>query len=201
MTESSAETSRPNWLRSCNHFLSLLAAGLALYILLMPFWPLLSLYLKKMSSAQPPLINISATHPANHTDIPAANTLVIPKLYLSARINEGQTLAALRNGVWHRPGTGSPDSGGNTVIAGHRFTYSGQAVFYNLDKLAVGDRAVVFWRGREYDYQISEIKTVGPLASEIEAPTQQPVLTLYTCTPLWSAKNRLIIVANPVKNS
>jgi sortase (surface protein transpeptidase) len=29
----------------------------------------------------------------------------------------------------------------------------------------------------------------------VEAPTDEHILTLYTCTPLWSAKDRLVIKA------
>jgi LPXTG-site transpeptidase (sortase) family protein len=42
-----------------------------------------------------------------------------------------------------------------------------------------------------------ESKIVDPSAVEIEAPTTQKQLTLYTCTPIWTAKERLVIIAKP----
>ena len=34
---------------------------------------------------------------------------------------------------------------------------------------------------------------VDPTQIEIEAPTDDPILTLYTCTPVWTAAQRLIV--------
>jgi sortase A len=50
-------------------------------------------------------------------------------------------------------------------------------------------------------YKVAEIKTVASTAGEVEAPTDTDQLTLYTCTPLWSAKERLVIVAKPIGGS
>ena len=51
------------------------------------------------------------------------------------------------------------------------------------------------WEDKEYDYKVTSIREVPPTAIEIEAPTDANIVTLYTCTPLWSAKNRLVVVA------
>ena len=116
-------------------------------------------------------------------------------------IHEGDK-RALRLGVWRRPNTSTPDGGGNTVIVGHRFTYAaGAAVFYNLDKIQVNDPITLTWHGRAYIYKVTETKVVDPGELSVEAATQEPRLTLYTCTPLWTSKSRLVIVAEPVEAS
>jgi len=44
-------------------------------------------------------------------------------------------------------------------------------------------------------YTVDRIKQVTATAVEIEAPTARPTLTLYTCTPLWNPKDRLVVTA------
>ena len=128
-----------------------------------------------------------------------ANTLIIPKLDLAEQVYEGSSEATLDQGVWHRPHTSTPDQGGNTVLAGHRFTYSGRSqVFYHLDKLAVGDAITMYWGGQQYTYKVSAIRVVSPNDLAVEQNTTDARLTLYTCTPLWSDKHRLVIVAERV---
>jgi sortase A len=107
-------------------------------------------------------------------------------------------MRSLRLGVWHLPYTSTPDKGGNTVLVGHRFTYAGPAVFYHLDKVQVGDDVTMQWQNKTYTYTVTEVKVVPPTETSVEANTKDPQLTIYTCTPLWTAKNRLVIVAKPV---
>ena len=84
------------------------------------------------------------------------------------------------------------------VIVGHRFTYSPSVKdsFYSLDKVALGDDLIVYWKGVRYHYIVNEIKIVDPSAIEIEAATDDNRLTLYTCTPLWSSSHRLVIIGH-----
>lgn len=130
--------------------------------------------------------------------IPLDNTLVIPKISVDAKVLEGNTADILNTGFWRRPKSSSPDKGGNVVITGHRFLYtSGPNTFYDLDKVHKGDDIILYWGGKEYSYVVDEVKIVAPTAVEIEEPTQEDVLTLYTCTPLWTSKQRLVVKARP----
>lgn len=115
---------------------------------------------------------------------------------MQEQVYEGQTEAALRNGVWHRPKTSTPEKGSNTVLAGHRFTYSDPAVFYHLDKVKLHDEIILYWNKQKYIYQVTQIKEVSPTAIETENPTVRDTLTLYTCAPLWTSKNRMVVIAN-----
>lgn len=129
-------------------------------------------------------------------DIPNANRIVIPKIYVNSLITEGNDESALNQGMWRRPNTSTPPQGGNTVLTGHRFLYtSGTDTFYHLDKIVIDDLILVYWQGEEYVYKAYEIIEVSPENIEVEYNTLDPILTLYTCTPLWTAEKRLVVKA------
>lgn len=190
---------KPKNLRRTNDLLSVVAIFLALYIIASPYLPAISWWAKH----EAPVISRAPekTITVIEDEVLPENTLVIPKLGMQEKLHQGDTEAVLREGVWVRPQGTTPDKLSNTVLSGHRFTYSGQAVFYHLDKVNVGDEMQVHWEGALYEYTVTEIKVVPPTAIEIEYPTETPRLTVYTCTPLWSAKDRLVIIAEPTEES
>jgi sortase A len=183
---------RPS-LRQVNHGFSLVVMALALYLLLAPLWPQASLKLQK----DPPLVTAEKQ---GREVIPKQNTLVIPRLKLQQQIYESPTgYPALNKGVWRHPG-GRPGQGKNTVLIGHRFTYGGPAVFYHLDKVKPGDKLVLYWKQKKYTYQVEKSFVVPPSATEIQkVEVGRERLTIYTCTPLITAKNRLVIQAKPLE--
>ncbi|MET1033370.1 MAG: class E sortase, partial [Candidatus Saccharimonadales bacterium] len=125
----------------------------------------------------------------------------IPSLLLDQRINEGNDASTLAKGLWRRPQTSTPASGGNTVIVGHRLTYSNpRGTLYHLDKVQTGDSIGITWAGKNYAYTVREVKVVTAAAIEIEEPTTKPQLTIYTCTPLWLPRDRLVVIATPEKD-
>jgi LPXTG-site transpeptidase (sortase) family protein len=127
---------------------------------------------------------------------PAENRLVVPSMVFDQQIYDGSSMSTLRKGLWHRPQTSTPDKGGNTVIVGHRLTYSNpQGTLYNLDKVQTGDDIAVWWKSKRYHYTVTETKVVGPDQISVEASTREPRLTVYTCTPLWLPKDRLVVIA------
>ena len=128
------------------------------------------------------------------SDPPEENTLLVPSIALDVPVVEGADISVLGvGGSWRRPKTSTPDKGGNTVIIGHRFSYSSEAAFYNLDKIDVGERFAIWWNRQEYIYEVFDKSVVPASAIEIEADTADPIATLYTCTPIWTATNRLVI--------
>lgn len=132
--------------------------------------------------------------------LPSENRLIVPSMAFDQAVFEGKTAKTLNKGLWHRPGTGTPDKGGNTVMAGHRLTYtSPQGTLYHLDKVSAGDPVAIWWKGKLYEYKVADVKTVGPDEIAVEAPTKDPQLTIYTCTPLWLPKDRLVVIAKPEK--
>lgn len=124
-----------------------------------------------------------------------SRALVIPKIGVADFIYEGD-YKSLNNGFWHRPNTGNPLAGGNTVITGHRFLYTGGSkTLYHLDKVVNGDTLKVYWDGFLYSYEVFDIDEVTPDQIEVEANTEEDILTVYTCTPLWTATHRLVVKA------
>lgn len=172
------------------------------YVLSAPLLPQFQLWLRKNQARavaglpyKTHLSDGGSSANAARAGIPQDNRMIIPKIALDQHIFEGKSPKTVNKGIWAKPNGSTPPKGGNTILVGHRFTYDGPASFYSLDKVAVGDAIVVYWQGKEYDYKVTTTKVVPPSAIEIENPTKTNQLTIYTCTPLWSAKNRLVVIA------
>ncbi len=125
------------------------------------------------------------------------NRLIIPTIGVHIPIVEGNDESVLNRGAWRRPNASTPDKGGNTVITGHRFHYipPNNKTFYNLNKVGIGSKVIVFWNDEEYRYTVYERFVVQPQQTEIENPMEGNILTLYTCHPLWTADQRLVVRA------
>jgi len=119
--------------------------------------------------------------------------LSIPKISLSMVVVEGTDADQLRSGPGHYPGTPLPGEGGNAAIAGHRTTYLHP--FYNLDALVPGDAIDVLTVQGLFEYHVTSSQAVDPSDVAVVAPTPQPMLTLTTCTPRYSASQRLVVQA------
>jgi sortase A len=127
----------------------------------------------------------------------AQNRLIVPSMLLDEPIHEGQDSSTLLKGLWRRPHASAPDKKGNTVIVGHRLTYADpKGSLYHLDKVRSGDSIGVTWNNKKYLYTVIETKVVPSNETSIEAPTTRPRLTIYTCTPLWLPKDRLVVIAS-----
>jgi LPXTG-site transpeptidase (sortase) family protein len=191
-------------LRQINNFLTVIVLIFGLYLIIWPFLPKLDFWWKSVRHSDPPLVTAMA-HAKKPSDAaaPKDNTLVIPALHMQVRVYDGSPYPSLAKGVWHSPSSSTPDKGGNTVMAGHRFTYNGfqrgASTFYSLDRLKTNDQIVLYWKGIMYNYRVSNILIVEPTQLSIENPTSQPQLTLYTCTPLWTSLQRLVVQASLVK--
>lgn len=128
---------------------------------------------------------------------PADNRLVIPKIGVNIPIVEGQESdSALWKGAWRVSGSSTPREGGNTVLSAHRFRYRppSNLTLYLLDKVQAGDIMIVYWQGKEYDYRVSKTKIVPRENTDIAEPTLTAQLTVFTCHPLFSTKERLVVV-------
>ncbi len=144
--------------------------------------------------------DLGAEAAAQLKQVPKENTLVIPGIGVDGLIFEGNSDAVLAKGIWHRPRTGDPTHG-NLVLSAHRYLYtSGPKSFFFLDRVHIGDKIIVFWQGVEYDYEVTKTFVVPPTQTSIEAPTKDRLLTLYTCTPLWTSTKRLVVQAKPIES-
>ncbi|HSX00178.1 MAG TPA: class E sortase [Patescibacteria group bacterium] len=183
-------------LKRVNDVLFIATVVVLLYIIVAPLFPMALFWLQQHTGSRLGQLNTQLHLPADKVSAtPRDNRLIIPAMLLDTPINEGSTMSALRTGPWRRPNTSTP-GGGNTVIVGHRFTYSDpRGAFYYLNKVHVGDEIGIFWHGRRFIYRVSATKVVPPNEVAIESPTKDIRLTLYTCTPLWLPKNRLVVTA------
>ena len=114
---------------------------------------------------------------------------------------EGTGVADLKNGPGHIPGTALPGEVGNVVISGHRTTYG--APFERFGDLTEGHQVVLETRGGWFTYTIRSTTIVAPTAVEVTYPVPgdadarptERLLTLTTCHPKYSARQRLILQA------
>ena len=104
-------------------------------------------------------------------------------------------------GLGHYEGTAMPGQVGNFAVAGHRTTYG--APLNRVAELAAGDPLVVRTEDTWYVYRVTETRIVAPDQVEVIAPVpgapgDTPSLasmTLTTCHPMYSARERFIVHA------
>jgi sortase A len=110
---------------------------------------------------------------------------------------EGVTRADLRNGAGHMPSTALPGQPGNAVISGHRTTYG--APFHDLDQLRPGDRIEVETAIGIHAYAVRETVIVRPTEFWVVQDRPGAWLTLTTCHPKFSSRQRMIVFAELVE--
>ncbi|MFV0251990.1 MAG: class E sortase [Beutenbergiaceae bacterium] len=101
--------------------------------------------------------------------------------------------------VGHYPDTQLPGAMGNFAVAGHRQSHA--RPFYGVADLQVGDALIVQTAQAWYVYRVTESYIVEPtevgvLAANPSEPGAEPIarsITLTTCHPLWSTRERWII--------
>lgn len=130
------------------------------------------------------------------------NRLYIPKIDINLPYASGGAETMEHGAWWRKPENGNPKDGGNFVLSAHRFIMGltprqtlRKSPFYNIDKLMVGDEMVIDYNGARYIYVISEKRSVKPEAIEIEQRTDQPQLTLYSCTLGGANDGRDVLIA------
>jgi len=126
----------------------------------------------------------------------ALTDIKIPKLGLDTTVVQGTSSSALRAGAGHYPATPLPCEGGNVAIAGHRTTYG--KPFADVDRLSEGDEIVLETPVGSCTYRVNRAPFVtNPRDFSVVANTATPpgMLTLTTCNPKGSARERLIVQA------
>ena len=141
---------------------------------------------------------VSAPLPGN-----AFARLHVPALpgYGARNLVEGVGVADLKKAPGHIPGTALPGQRGNVVLSGHRTTYG--APFNRWDELDPGEQVVLETRDTWHTYTITGSKIVSPNAIEVTYPVPgdrrakptRRLLTMTTCNPEYSARERLIVSA------
>jgi sortase A len=188
-----------------------LAVGLIIYLITLPFYPTVKYDLTyntpeiKAEAQNAEVVREEVAEIKNHlpeTEYAVSpNRVIITKIGVNAPIVEAKTAAVgLSKGAWRMPDSSTPDKGGNTVLTGHRFKYlpPNNLTFFLFDKLEKGDLVSVIWENKDYLYRIRETKVVEPTDLSILAKSDKPILTMFTCTPVYSTSHRLVVIADLV---
>ena len=139
--------------------------------------------------------------------------LHVPRLATdwSRAVVEGTAQEQLAQGPGHYRGTALPGQPGNFAVAGHRVGRG--SPFLDADTLRPGDPLVVETAGWWYVYRVlgpddpsgipgtevvapTDVSVIGPLPdSAAGTPADGAYLTLTTCNPKFSARQRLVVHA------
>lgn len=120
----------------------------------------------------------------------------IDKIGLEAVIFEGVDTQTLKSGPGHMPDTPLPGQPGNAVLSGHRTTYG--RPFFDLDLVEIGDRIEIESAIGVSVYEVREIAVVEPTDVWVADNRPGAWLTLTTCDPKFSARQRLVIWAEMI---
>lgn len=132
--------------------------------------------------------------PSVRRPISVIGRIGIPTIGVYADLRDQITQESIDLGPSHWPGTAGPGGFGNAVIAGHRSSHS--APFHDLGNLTPGDPIVLTdTAGRQFVYKVTELFVVKPDAMWIADQTAGHTLTLFTCHPIGSAAERLVVRA------
>lgn len=172
----------------------LLLAGL--YLLLLVLWP----------QAEQVTPRRDWNHPVEQASI-EENRLYLPRLKLNLEYKDGNE-SVLRDYIWHRfPERGDPEKGGNFILAGHRFEIGftpgetrRRSPFYHLNRVQEGDSIYADYNGKRYKYQVTKKYTVQPNQVEIESPSEEAKMTVYTCTLRGQADGREVLEARLIES-
>lgn len=137
--------------------------------------------------------------------------LIIPKLNIDVPVAFNISLADVNEAMNHGvaqfmiPGANAlPGQVGNLVLSGHSAgdIYSSNPykfIFSGLERLEAGDLIYINYETVRYTYQMTKSETVEPTdVAALIYPTEKPILTLITCTPLGTSRYRLLITAEQI---
>jgi sortase A len=121
----------------------------------------------------------------------------IPAIGVSDYIVEGTDTGDLRKGPGHYPETPLPGEPGTSAIAGHRTTYG--APFRDIDDLKPRQVIRVDMPDGTFVYRVEEVRIVDDSDLSVLEPVGHRRLMLSACHPLYSAAERVIVLARQVR--
>ena len=167
-----------------------------------------------VSPGNAPASEIDALDPTITQTVSADPRLIIPKLNIDVPINfdinNADIYNAMMNGVAHYRINGAsayPGEIGNFVITGHSAgdVYSSNQykyIFSGLERLNDGDLIYVNYNSIRYTYQVVKKEVIEPTnVSALTVPTDKPIITLVTCTPLGTSRYRLLVTGEQISPS
>lgn len=120
-----------------------------------------------------------------------------PERPISQGVERSTVLDVL--GIGHYPGTAMPGGIGNFALAGHRTTYA--KPFNRVAELQEGDPIVIRTESTWYVYRVtstsivspSEVDVIAPVPNDPTAVPTERLITLTSCHPMFSARERIIV--------
>jgi sortase A len=128
----------------------------------------------------------------------AVARVVVSAIGLDAFVVQGVEKAQLDRAVGHYPETPLPGEQGNAALAGHRTMFGHP--FRRLNELKRGDTIETWTTKSHAVYQVVKIARVDPGNVGVIAPSKGRTITLTTCNPVGSARERLIVTGELVAN-
>jgi sortase A len=142
----------------------------------------------------PPLpVPASMPNPANRVALVEYGRIQIPKIGLDQTVHEGIEQMVIDAGPAHWPGTAAFGSWGNVVLAGHRTTHT--EPFHRAAELAPGDEITLSDSVGTYHYTVTGLEVVPNTALDIVDQHPGRTLTIFTCHPIGSSAQRLVVRA------
>jgi len=157
--------------------------------------------------AQAPVQAQAPTATSPTPEVVINNRLYIPKIkadlpviFDMTSIKESDVQFALRSGVLHYGPTAYPGEKGNIVIFGHSSSPvwapgDYKFAFTLLEKLELGDVISLTYNDVKYSYVVYGKDVIDPTDISVLDQDDDTVLSLVTCTPVGTSKNRLVISA------
>jgi sortase A len=136
------------------------------------------------------------TSPSNSVHHRLLGRIAVPRLDVSAIVDEGTDENTLALAVGHIPGTALPGSSGNVAVAAHRDTF-----FRPLKDLRTDDEIDFTTDQGEFRYRVTSMRIVDPDNVEVLRPSSDPELTMITCYPFeffGHAPKRFIVQARQI---
>jgi sortase A len=190
---------RRRWVRGALSVSSFAIMGLAVYVIGYPFYTnLLQDRIQHRLDRQIASPELRQKYLDGKVQVGDSLTRIrIPSINVDVVVVEGTTATALRAGAGHYLSTPLPCEVGNVGIAGHRTTYG--RPFGNLDLLKPGDQIILQTPVGQCTYEVAmKPYATTPTDGRVLAKTDDAELTLTTCHPKGSARQRLIIKATMV---
>lgn len=145
------------------------------------------------TTAAAPKPGVTTTAPPPLPNAGAIAVMRIPKIKLEKAVVEGTGVPDLKKGPGHYVETPMPGEKGNVGIAGHRTTYG--APFGDIGELKSGDDIIITTRRGTFTYKVKDQQIVTPETVSVLDPSNDNRLTLTTCHPKFSDRQRLIVTA------
>lgn len=157
---------------------------------------------KQKPAPEPTIVQTDVKYQDFHLEIPSLNVNA-PIIADVDGNDKNAYFKSLEGGVAHFKGTAKPGEGSNIFIFGHSSYYWWAAgdykeIFKNLEDVKEGDEIDVWYNLKEYKYKVTETRVVEPTDVDVLKPTPSEQLTLMTCVPVGTDKERLIAIAKPM---